>query len=44
MKMRKLRCLEVTEVGMGCMAFSHGCGQVPTRTTQSRFDSNFTRR
>ena len=29
MKMRKLRDLEVTEIGMGCMGFSHGYGAVP---------------
>lgn len=30
MKTRFLRDIEVSEVGMGCMAFSHGYGQVPT--------------
>ena len=29
MKTRKLRNLTVSEVGMGCMAFSHGYGQIP---------------
>lgn len=29
MKTRKLRDIEVSEVGMGCMAFSHGYGQIP---------------
>lgn len=29
MKTRKLRDLEVTEIGMGCMGFSHGYGKVP---------------
>lgn len=29
MKMRLLREIEVSEVGMGCMAFSHGYGQIP---------------
>ena len=29
MKTRFLRDLEVSEVGMGCMAFSHGYGQIP---------------
>ena len=29
MKKRKLRNIEVSEVGMGCMAFSHGYGQIP---------------
>ena len=30
MKSRKLHNIEVSEVGMGCMAFSHGYGQIPT--------------
>lgn len=30
MKTRFLRDIEVSEVGMGCMAFSHGYGQIPT--------------
>lgn len=29
MKTRKLRDIEVSEVGMGCMAFSHGYGKIP---------------
>ena len=29
MKTRMLRNIEVSEVGMGCMAFSHGYGQIP---------------
>ena len=29
MKKRMLRDIEVSEVGMGCMAFSHGYGQIP---------------
>lgn len=29
MKKRMLRDIEVTEVGMGCMAFSHGYGKIP---------------
>ena len=29
MKRRFLRDIEVSEVGMGCMAFSHGYGQIP---------------
>ena len=29
MKNRLLRNIEVSEVGMGCMAFSHGYGQIP---------------
>lgn len=29
MKTRVLRDIEVSEVGMGCMAFSHGYGQIP---------------
>lgn len=31
MKKRKLRDLEVSEIGMGCMAFSHGYGRIPDR-------------
>ena len=30
MKTRMLRNVEVSEVGMGCMAFSHGYGQIPS--------------
>lgn len=29
MKKRYLRDIEVSEIGMGCMAFSHGYGQIP---------------
>ena len=29
MKKRKIRDIEVSEVGMGCMALSHGYGQIP---------------
>ncbi len=29
MKTRLLRDIEVSEVGMGCMAFPHGYGQIP---------------
>ncbi len=29
MNTRKLRNIEVSEVGMGCMAFSHGYGKIP---------------
>ena len=29
MKTRTLRDLTVSEVGMGCMAFSHGYGRIP---------------
>ena len=29
MKTRRLRDIEVSEVGMGCMAFSHGYGKIP---------------
>ena len=32
MKKRLLRDIEVSEVGMGCMAFSHGYGQIPPET------------
>lgn len=31
MKTRKLRELEVSEIGMGCMGFSHGYGAAPER-------------
>ncbi|WP_321387886.1 aldo/keto reductase [uncultured Enterococcus sp.] len=30
MKKRQLRTIEVSEIGMGCMGFSHGYGAVPT--------------
>lgn len=30
MKQRKLRDLKVSEIGMGCMGFSHGYGKVPS--------------
>lgn len=29
MEKRKLKDIEVSEIGMGCMAFSHGYGQIP---------------
>lgn len=32
MKTRMLKNIEVSEVGMGCMAFSHGYGQIPSET------------
>ena len=32
MKTRFLRDIEVSEVGMGCMAFSHGYGQIPSES------------
>ena len=31
MQTRKLRDIEVSEVGMGCMAFSHGYGKIPSQ-------------
>lgn len=31
MKTRKLGNIEVSPIGMGCMAFSHGYGQIPSR-------------
>ena len=31
MKTRKLCNIEVSEIGMGCMAFSHGYGAIPSR-------------
>ena len=30
MKYRKLRNIEVSEIGMGCMGFSHGYGEIPS--------------
>ena len=30
MKKRMLGTIEVSEVGIGCMAFSHGYGQIPS--------------
>lgn len=30
MKTRLLRSIEVSEIGMGCMAFSHGYGKIPS--------------
>ncbi len=36
MKKRMLRDIEVSEVGMGCMAFSHGYGQIPSENTVSK--------
>ena len=30
MKTRLLRNIEVSEIGMGCMAFSHGYGKIPS--------------
>lgn len=32
MKKRKLGAIEVSEIGMGCMGFSHGYGQIPDET------------
>jgi aryl-alcohol dehydrogenase-like predicted oxidoreductase len=32
MKTRKIGNLEVSAVGMGCMGFSHGYGQIPERS------------
>ena len=29
--MRKLREIEVSPIGMGCMGFSHGYGEIPDR-------------
>lgn len=31
MKRRKIRSLSVSEIGMGCMGFSHGYGQIPEK-------------
>ncbi len=36
MKKRMLRDLEVSEIGMGCMGFSHGYGQVPEKAYSIR--------
>ena len=30
MKTRKLRNIEVSAIGMGCMGFTHGYGTIPT--------------
>ena len=32
MKTRKIGHLDVSAVGMGCMAYSHGYGQIPERS------------
>ena len=32
MQTRKIGNLEVSAVGMGCMGFSHGYGQIPERS------------
>lgn len=32
MNTRKLRELTVSEIGMGCMGFSHGYGEIPDET------------
>ena len=31
MKTRKLRNIEVSEIGYGCMGFSHGYGELPPK-------------
>jgi aryl-alcohol dehydrogenase-like predicted oxidoreductase len=36
MKTRKLRNLEVSAIGFGCMGFSHGYGPVPERSESIR--------
>lgn len=36
MKMRRLGKLEVSSIGMGCMGFSHGYGQVPAEVESVR--------
>lgn len=33
MKTRRIGALEVSEIGMGCMGFSHGYGKVPEGRT-----------
>ena len=32
MEWRKLKDLTVSEIGMGCMGFSHGYGEIPSET------------
>lgn len=36
MKYRKLRNIEVSEIGMGCMGFSHGYGEIPSEENSIR--------
>lgn len=36
MKYRKLRNLEVSAIGMGCMGFSHGYGEIPAKDESIR--------
>ncbi len=36
MKIRKLRNLEVSSIGIGCMGFSHGYGQIPSEDESIR--------
>ena len=36
MKYRKLRDIEVSAVGIGCMGFSHGYGEIPTEEESIR--------
>ena len=36
MKYRKLRDIEVSSIGMGCMGFSHGYGELPTKEESIR--------
>ena len=36
MKIKKLRQIEVSEIGMGCMGFSHGYGNAPERAYNIR--------
>ncbi len=35
MKTRKLHNITVSEIGMGCMGFSHGYGEIPRKITRS---------
>ena len=36
MKTRKLRNIEVSAIGMGCMGFTHGYGTIPTEDESIR--------
>lgn len=36
MQKRKLGTIEVSPIGVGCMGFSHGYGEIPSGNTASR--------
>lgn len=38
MKKRKLRDIEVSAIGYGCMGLSHGYGELPTKKEASRLN------